>query len=474
MGFQKFLKSIPKSTGSDRTSLLPLAVRTIDSSLCTTNNVTPVAQNQLSQLMETHLKPSFTAKDFLSFLKNRIHYHPILTNLDFYLFNYAASVDSFRHDHTTYEWMARTLATTHRLQYLTTLLQFISSNPCPCADGIFSCPKTEPIYRFAINAYCKAGRFDDALLAFDTMRRLIDGKPDVAVCNIIIHGFVKFKHFDKALEFYRRMIGDRVKPDVITFNTLISGYCKNSQLGLALQMFKEMKTHGCAPNVVSFNTLIKWFLLDGKIEEGIGMAYEMTEMGWEISSVTCEILVDGLCRKRMVLKACDLLVDFSRKKVLPRTFDYFELVERLCSEGNVARAIELVSELWRNGDSPSLIACTTLIEGLRRTRKIDEASEIMEKMLQEGMVPDSVTFNCLVTDMCDTGRAKEANKMRLLGLNKGLDPDTVTYNILISGFKREGKKKESEALVEEMLDLGFIPDIATYNRLIDGQAKSKS
>ncbi|PHT95827.1 hypothetical protein T459_03709 [Capsicum annuum] len=345
--------------------------------------------------METHLTPSFTAKDFLSFLKNCIRYHPILTNLDFYLFNYAASVDSFRHDHTTFEWMVRTLATTHRLQFLTALLQFISSNPCPCADGIFSCPKTEPIFRFAINAYCKAGRFDDALLAFDTMRRLIDGKPDVAVCNIIIHGFVKFKHFDKALEFYHRMIGERVKPDVITFNTLIAGY------------------------------------------------------------LTCEILVDELCRKRMVLKACDLLVDFARKSVLPRTFDYFGLVERLCGERNVAKAMELVHELWRNGNSPSLIACTTLIEGLRRTRKIDEAYEIMEKMLQECMLPDT-------------------NKMRLLGLNKGLDPDSVTYNILISGFKREGKKMELEALVEEMLDLGFIPDIATYNRLMDGQAKSKS
>ncbi|KAM3379473.1 hypothetical protein P3S68_011887 [Capsicum galapagoense] len=101
----------------------------------------------------------------------------------------------------------------------------------------------------------------------------------------------------------------------------------------------------------------------------------------------------------MVLKACDLLVDFARKSVLPRTFDYFGLVERLCGERNVAKAMELVHELWRNGNSPSLIACTTLIEGLKRTRKIDEAYEIMEKMLQECMLPDSVTFNCLLSDV---------------------------------------------------------------------------
>ncbi|PHT40036.1 hypothetical protein CQW23_18890 [Capsicum baccatum] len=313
--------------------------------------------------METHLTPSFTAKDFLSFLKNCIRYHPILTNLDFYLFNYAASVDSFRHDHTTFEWMVRTLATTHRLQFLIALLQFISSNPCPCADGIFSCPK---------------------LNLFSVSQLMLIAK--------------LFKHFDKALEFYHRMIGERVKPDVITFNTLIAGYCKNSQMSLALQMFKEMKTHGCAPNVVSFNTLIKWFLLDGKIEEGIGMAYEMTEMG--LGHFGSDI-----------------------KSVLPRTFDYFGLVERLCGERNVAKAMELVHELWRNGNSPSLIACTTLIEG-----RAKEANKMRLLGLNKGLDPDSVTYNILIS-----GFKREDKKMELEALveemlDLGFIPDIATYN----------------------------------------------
>jgi pentatricopeptide repeat protein len=91
------------------------------------------------------------------------------------------------------------------------------------------------------------------------MKRLIDGKPNVALYNIMIHGFVKFGKLDNAVEFYDRMIRDRVKPDVITFNTLINGYCRSRKFELALQVFKEMKNKGCVPNVVSFNTLIKGF-----------------------------------------------------------------------------------------------------------------------------------------------------------------------------------------------------------------------
>ncbi|KAA8521060.1 hypothetical protein F0562_011787 [Nyssa sinensis] len=343
--------------------------------------------------------------------------------------------------------MVRTLAITDRFDSLRSVLEFIVSNPCPCSDGIFSCPRTEPIFRFAINSYCRVGRFDDALIAFDHMLKMIDGLPNVAMFNMLIHGFVKHGEHEKALGLYNRMIKDRVKPDVFTFNILISSYCRNSQFGLALER---------------------------KSEEGIGMAYEMIELGCVFSNVTCEILIGGLCKDGKVMEACDLLIDFSRKEVLPNGFDYFGLIERLCGEGKVERAMEVMDELWKKGNVPSLIACTTLIEGLRRLGRIEEAFQFMEKMLKEGLLPDSVTYNCLLQGICDAGRMVEANRLRLLASSKGLDPDGMTYRILVSGYAREGKRKEGERLVDEMLDRGFIPDIATYNRLMDGLTNGKS
>ncbi|KAK2410008.1 pentatricopeptide repeat-containing protein [Trifolium repens] len=84
--------------------------------------------------------------------------------------------------------MTRTLALSHRFSLLRTLLAFISSNPCNCSQAIFSCPEIEPIFR------------------------LIDGKPSVSLCNILIHGFVKSGRFDRAFEFYNQMVKDRIKP----------------------------------------------------------------------------------------------------------------------------------------------------------------------------------------------------------------------------------------------------------------------
>ncbi|XP_047341453.1 pentatricopeptide repeat-containing protein At2g36240 [Impatiens glandulifera] len=428
---------------------------------------------QLTHFLETHLKPSFTPKHLLSFLKNRLRYHTKFAHLDLHIFRHAASIDSFRHDHSTFEWMVRTLAVTDRFEGLGFVLQFMVSNPCPCSDGIFSCSKSESTFRFAINSYCRVGRLNDALITFDYMKKTIDGLPSVDLYNILIHGFVKHNQHVKACELYSRMIKERVKPDVFTFNILISSYCRNRQFESALEMFKEMRVNGCSPTVVSFNTLIKGFFREKKFNEGIRLAYEMIELGYNLSRVTCEILIGALSGVNQISESCNLVKDLSKKGALPSDFDYFELIEKLCEKGNVEKAKDLVEQLWSNGNVPSLISCTTLIEGLRKSGKIEEAAAIMEKMFKEdNVVPDIVTYNCLIRDMCDRGRSIEANALRLLGSLKGLEPDGTTYSNLVLGYTKEGKKKEGCLMIEEMLDKGFIPDIATYNRFMDGLSKN--
>ncbi|KAI3802182.1 hypothetical protein L1987_30312 [Smallanthus sonchifolius] len=360
---------------------------------------TPTIQSQLTNFINTHLKNNLTPNHLLLFLKNHLHHHPKFAHLDLHVFRHAATLDSFCHDHSTHEWMVRTLAITHRLDSLSSVLDFIVSNPCPCSDGIFFCTRTEPIFRFAITSFCNVGRLDDALQVFDKMRKLVDGKPNVAIYNTMIHSFVKYRKFEKGLEFYGRMIKDRVRPDVITFNIFINGYFRNSKFELALEVFKEMRVKGCVPNVVTFNTLIKVFFRERKFKEGIGMAYEMIELRCGLSST-------------------------------------------LCDQGNVVKARLMVDEIWDKGNAPSSITCTILIEGLRRIKDIELALKLMDKMLQQSIVPDSVTFNFLLDDLYNiliSGYSKEKRKKEGKAivdemLDKDFIHDIATYNRLMKDF----------------------------------------
>ncbi|KAL9256897.1 Pentatricopeptide repeat-containing protein [Drosera capensis] len=318
---------------------------TFPTPLPTVSTSAPPTESQLLDFLKIHLKPPMTSQTLLHFLKHKLHYHPIFTHLDFHIFQWATTVDSFRHDHHSYEWMVRTLAVSDR---------------------------------------------------FDALQSLL---------------------------------------------------------------LQEWKAYG------GFEL---GFFRERKFEEGIGMAYEMIELGYGLSRVTCEILINGLCMGRKVLEACELLIDLAQRGVVPRDFDGLVLVENACADGNVERATKVVKELWKKGNAPSLMACTTLVEGLRRTGDIENAIRLVTHMINEKIIADSVTFNCLIRDACAAGKTTEADKLRVLASDKGLLPDGVTYSSLVAGYTREGKTEEGERLVNEMLDAGFIPDIVTYNRLING------
>ncbi|XP_049936590.1 pentatricopeptide repeat-containing protein At2g36240 isoform X1 [Nymphaea colorata] len=424
---------------------------------------------QLSQLLKLHLKPTFSPKDLLSFLKKKLYHHPTLNCFDLHVFHWASGHEWFTHDHSTYEWTVKNLARTDRFMEIPQILDCMLAHPCPCSQGIFSCPHVETIFTFAINTFCKLHRLDEAMVLFSNMRKAIDGRPSVVVYNMLLSCMAKCRRHESAIEFYASMLRDKVKPDIFTFNILVSSYCRNSQFDSAIKLFKEMRTKGCVPNVVTFNTLIQGLFRDRKMKEGIGIAYEMVELGCGFTVVSLEILLGGLCREGMVMDACEILHEFSSKKgVLPQGYDCLCIVNALCLQKNVEKGMAIVGDLWSKGHAPSAVVCITLLEELRKLGKLDVACTLMERMFNEGILPDIITFNCLLQCLCDVGRASNANRLKILGSRKGMKVDASTLHILVRGFSHEGRGREGLLVLDEMLDKGFISDLAVYNRLQDG------
>jgi hypothetical protein len=102
-------------------------------SLSSVPSATTQAQlTHLTTLLKTHLRKNpttITPQELLHFFKSRVRHNPILSHLDFHLFRFDATFDSFRHDHSTFEYMARSLISSNRLDFLASLLQFIAANP---------------------------------------------------------------------------------------------------------------------------------------------------------------------------------------------------------------------------------------------------------------------------------------------------------------------------------------------------------
>ena len=107
--------------------------------------------------LKTHLKPPLSPENLLGFLNKKLRHNPSFAQYDLHVFHWAAEADdTFRHDHSTVEWTARSLSASSRLDELADLLSYFAANPCPCSEGgIFCCPETEPIFGTAIDAFCR-------------------------------------------------------------------------------------------------------------------------------------------------------------------------------------------------------------------------------------------------------------------------------------------------------------------------------
>jgi pentatricopeptide repeat protein len=62
---------------------------------------------------------------------------------------------------------------------------------------------------------------DEGVVAFETMRKMINGRPSVTMYNILIHGFVKCGQHENTLKVYDEMIKSRVKQDVYDAQHLV-------------------------------------------------------------------------------------------------------------------------------------------------------------------------------------------------------------------------------------------------------------
>jgi len=78
------------------------------------------------------------------------------------------------------------------------------------------------------------------VVAFETMRKMIDERPSVTMYNIFIHGLVKCGQHENARKVYDKMIQSRVKPNVYTFNIELrikKAYLDNIELIIDNQMY---------------------------------------------------------------------------------------------------------------------------------------------------------------------------------------------------------------------------------------------
>nr|ADQ43199.1 unknown [Schrenkiella parvula] len=278
-------------------------------------------------------------------------------------------------------------------------------------------------YTALIDGLCDAERMKEAEKLFGKM--VTAGViPNLASYNALIHGFVKAKNMDRALELLNELKGRGIQPDLLLYGTFIWGLCGLEKIEAAKVVMNEMQENGIKANTLIYTTLMDAYFKSGNPTEGLHLLEEMQELDHEVTVVTFCVLIDGLCKNKLVSKA----------------IDYF---------GRMSNDFGL---------QPNAAVYTAMIDGLCKENQVKAATTLFEQMAQEGLVPDRTAYTSLMDGNLKQGNMLEALALRDKMAEIGMKLDLLAYTSLVWGFSQCNQLQKARSFLEEMIGEEILPD----------------
>jgi pentatricopeptide repeat protein len=235
-------------------------------------------------------------------------------------------------------------------------------------------------YCIRMDAYCKKGRFLDALELLDEMRSKGDSKPTLQVFTTLIYGAGIVRNAARARALFDEMEKWGVTPDRGAHNALMGVYVRARDLQSAMAVMGDMERKGIGLDDVSYNTMLCGFQRVGDLE-GIWKVYsKMVSSGFMPRTRTTMLLMKVFCengRPDLGLELWDYLMG---RGCVPHQHALDILVTGLCCRGVVAEAYRCFREIIETGMAPTERAFTVLEGFLRRKREHGKVEEIRQMM----------------------------------------------------------------------------------------------
>ncbi|BAT96819.1 putative pentatricopeptide repeat-containing protein [Vigna angularis] len=363
----------------------------------------PISSFRLTSLLRSQKDPSLALQLFLNPNPN----HP--------------SVHPFRHSLCSYDLIITKLARAKMFPQMEDLLNQLHTQT--------RFPTPEPLLRYVIAAYARAGLPSRALRTFLSMPA-----PSLRSFNSLLHSLLAcrdFASFTRLLPHLPRFCG----PDACSYNILIHACSLTDDRDRAWKLFNEMLRRGVRPNQITFGTLIN--LLCKSPQLHLPQAFKVKE---EMDRVF---------------------------KIKPNVFVYTSLIKAVGEVGDFDSAVRLKDEMVRNNLKLDVVVYNTLVSGFLKGGKKDIGFRVLEEMKTGGVKPNSVTCNVLIGEFCREGKFEEAYRILNDGL-EGVKPDVFGYNVVIGWLCEEGKWREADDLFRDMPRRQCVPDVVTYRTLFDG------
>ncbi|WOL11866.1 hypothetical protein Cni_G20630 [Canna indica] len=338
-----------------------------------------------------------------------------------------------------------------------------------------------------VSGYATCGRIDEAEKLFDLMP-----ERNVFSWNALLVGYVHLFDWDKALDFFCRMLRESKEIDFVSLGSILNVCAGISDLDRGKQVHGFAYRHNIESNLFFTNALIDMYAKSGSLRNAENIFYITVE---QRDAVSWTSLITGYARygrsEEALLSFREMLCEITPNKftfstVLAACANIFMLelgkqihaymmrngIEldviirgSLVDMYSKCRSIEYAIRVFQEEISRDLILWNSMILGCAYNGLGNYSFELFEEMQKEGIAVDNITLAgvllaCISEGYVDLGR----RYFDLMTVEYGVIPRIEHYECMIELLGKHGFMVELEEFIQRM---PFEPTIPMWIRIFD-------
>lgn len=243
-------------------------------------------------------------------------------------------------------------------------------------------------YNFVLDAFCRNGKFEEALKLFERMKNLHNPPWKLTVnlgsYNVMVDGYFLEGRFKEAVEVFMSMGEKNCSPDILSFNNLIELLCNNNLVSEAEELCGRMGEKGVSADEVTYGLLMDACFKENRPDDAAGYFRKMIDENLRPNLSVYNRLVEGLVQVGNIDEAKSFF-DLMVKKLKFNFASYEFMFKALCDVGRVDDVLKIVSDILDEGSIDLNDDMQNIVkDGLRReVREEEELDRLIEQKQKE-------------------------------------------------------------------------------------------
>ncbi|OVA00706.1 Pentatricopeptide repeat [Macleaya cordata] len=222
-------------------------------------------------------------------------------------------------------------------------------------------------YGIMVDVLCKAGRVDEAVGIVRDMESR-GCRPTSFIYTVLVHTYGIENRIGDAVKTFLEMETNGINADVVIYNALIGAFCKVNRLNNVSRVLDEMERKGVAPNSRTSNIILNSLISRGENDEAFRVFRRMIKV-CDPDVDTYTMMIKMFCGSDQLEMALKVWKYMSLKQFVPSMHTFSVLINGLCEKGEVTKACVFLEEMIEKGIRPSDVGAVEKLKyGLSRTR----------------------------------------------------------------------------------------------------------